>query len=113
VFSIAKNGAPVLSDTFGTLSAANTFFNDDAINLGRINTDTLTLDFTYELTTSDADNSYENLVIVGVPEPSEIALLGLALLAIPLWCHRRPLKPGGSSRSKSGWKVGEVPRASG
>jgi hypothetical protein len=112
-FSIFENGSPVLSDTFNTLGAANTFFTDDPISLGLIAGDTTTLDFTYDLIASVPGDSYQSIVIIGVPEPSTVALILWAAVAIP-FCFRgrrwhRLLAPAGVTDTRPSGKAAVGP----
>jgi hypothetical protein len=72
--SLAANGA---LDTFVTTVAGT----------GNILTLTLTADFPFEAA------AFDNIVITAVPEPSSLALVGLAGVATVLFRFRRNLKP--------------------
>jgi hypothetical protein len=86
-FSIVEQGVTVLSTAFGSLSAAEAFFDDRVLDLGSFTSgSTLDLSFNFELVASSVGNGFGEDFVFGatpgaVPEPSTLSLFSLAALA--------------------------------
>ncbi|MFZ5829482.1 MAG: PEP-CTERM sorting domain-containing protein [Planctomycetota bacterium] len=101
-FSIVREGATVVEETFTSLGDALTYFDDNLLDLGPIGDGVgadgiLDLTFKMALTISGVGDSFYTNFVVGnsgctpVPEPSTLGLLGVTGLAVVglVWRRRR------------------------
>jgi hypothetical protein len=96
-FTVSENGATILDRSFMSLAAADSFFQDNVINLGSFSGPGVDLTFGYNLVT-DGPGGYGVDFAVGgaVPEPSTWAmmLIGFAGLGYAgYWRARRSKSP--------------------
>ena len=103
-FTVLAGGTTILDQTFTSLAAADSFFDDQVINLGSSYGPGVDLTFTYTLT-ADGPGGYGLDFVVGgaVPEPSTWAmtLVGFAGLGFAGYRSARKAKCKGSRLSPS------------
>jgi len=92
-FTVSADETTILDKTFSSIAAADSFFDDQVINLGSSYGPGVDLTFTYALT-ADGPGGYGVDFVVGgaVPEPSTWAmmLIGFAGLGFAAYRRREP-----------------------
>jgi len=86
-FTVVENGTTELDDTFTTLSGAAAVLDDKILNLGVVTTDTLDLQFDFDLTAQNSSEAFAEEIVFAVPEPSSYALMGIGIAV--LVCGRK------------------------
>jgi hypothetical protein len=98
-FSVDEDATVVLTKTFTSVSAANTYFTDDLVNLGQWTSgSSLDVLASLSVTAAGAGNGYGVNYMVGVdpvPEPATWSVFGLGLLGLGWsklrWRRQRPM----------------------
>jgi hypothetical protein len=98
-FSVEEDATAVLTETFTSVSAADTYFSDDLVNLGQWTSgSTLVVLASLSVTAAGSGNGYGIAYLVGVdpvPEPATWSVFGLGLLGLgwskSRWRRQRPM----------------------
>ncbi len=103
-FNIVVAGVTVLTQTFTTLAAAQTYFNDQVLNLGAVTPVAgLTVSFNLDLISGTANTGFGAAFVLGVTPPLVVAAPPTAVLT-----YGTPGAITGLSLSEAGAQAGET-----
>jgi hypothetical protein len=103
--STSQMSYPTVSDTFNSLSSAQSFFNDTVLTLNNIipADPSLQVDFDLDLTSNGGGDDFAGQLLFGdpVPEPSTWALMGGSVAFLLFAAYRKKWKRDQGARDYS------------